>query len=615
MKKFLSIVLTTSMVATSVVPTYASTTDANAKKVFFETAQNTITQINDEMYDAKTLANYESTMTTFLTNLVETNKLTASTNTTLNFDGENQNMNVDYTYNDDGKSIMITYSINGVQFGEKMTSTGTFYLDDTKIVLKSADIADQPIVYNFGESLGDPNIDPYINYLKYSNIKKYFNLLLELETSGKLDLIVKDYTKNLLIYVAEADFTYENNTVTLVIDDELIEEYLYQLVDKIKNDKNIKAIYDSLDLPFSYSELFNNELATELDAAVDEMFTDSGDDFKITYTGVIQNDVFTQNKVEFSAPETEDTLIFDFNFNDVANGVLSNADFSVYDSEEFLDITGTYSFVDNKGEKTFIYEVKSEDEVFSKGNYKYNINGLSQVSSGEIVTYSQPFYFITKEPTKEILTKEEWLANNVDAYNSMITDLNTELTFAKEQIDKLNKASGTAYLDVNNDLAYSFYTFASYGYDSDYVVEEVINLEDGKVLNKDGVLELLNLWAKDVNSSIEFYNTSLEESKLFVDEQYAEYLEINEENYKQDLQDYNEYLTYIANGRPLNTIRQTLYNEAVLSNEKLTGKQNQEVYQNNKLQTKSFVEYVLEKSKTKNIVDTSNAISAKEFMN
>lgn len=606
MKKILSLVLTLSMLATNLVPVYASTNDANAKKVLFETALNTLDQISAEMYNAEALATYESTSNKFFTNILETNKFTLSTANTYNFDDETMNTNIDFTYNDDGSSILVDYKVNGTQFGEDLAFTGTFYLDDTKIVVDSDKIAEQPLVYNFGDSLGDPYLDQYINFFKYSSIKKYLNLFVELETSGKLDAIANDYLNNLLIYVGEADFTYENNTVTMVIDDELIEEYLYQLVTKLKNDKNIKEIFDRLDLPFSYDEIFTDELAAELDVVVDEMFADSGDDFEFTYTGVIQNNVLAQNKLVFSTPDSQDTLTLEFNFNDVKNGLLSDADLSIYDSSDFLRIDTTYSLKDNNGEKTFTYEVKSEDIVFSEGSYTYSINSLSQVAEGEIVTYSKPFFYTTEKPNYAPDTKEEWLDYKQNMYNDDLLIIEEQIKYAQSQIDKINNTTSTAYVD--KDIAYAYGTDMYTGYFNEY-----INLEDGKVLNKEGLLRVLNEWIERVTEEKEFYIEYKEDLKLNANEQYADYLESYDDYYQVELQEYNDYLTYISNGKPHEALKQIIYTESVLSDVKLTGIQKQDVYQNDKLLTKSYVEYALEKSNTKNTISVKNTLNLVDY--
>ncbi len=609
MKKLISYTLTLSMIAANVIPAYATTSDANAKKVLFETAQNTFDQLSSELYPADYLETYESTMTTFLTSLVETNTLTVNSSNTYNFYDETSDVNVNFTYNDDGESILINYALDYNDSIDSYSETGTFYIDDTKILYNDGN-DDQPIVYNFGDSLDDPELEEYIEYLKYSNIKKYINLFLELETSGKLDDIVEDYVGNFLIYIAEADFTYENDTITMVIDDELVEEYLTQLVDKVKNDKNIKEIYDSLGIPFAYEDLFTEDTAIELIEFVDTMFGDVGESYEITYVGVIQNDLLTQNKLIFSN-SSEDSVTFELNFNDVSNGVLSDSEFLIYDSADYLNLNTKYSLTDNNGEKTFVYEAKEGDTVFSKGNFAYTLDGLSSTSTGEMVSYSQPFYYITEEPVSTPLTKEEWYNSELSIYSTMITDLENELVFVKDQLNNIRNSTGTVDFDVNNDYSYKLYYI---GYNVDFEVSDAISLEDGTVLDKDRAIELLNVWVGEINSELEYYTEYIDDLKLTVDEQYATYLEDFEMYYQYELEEYNKYLDYIANGSPLDALRQVMYAESVLSAEKLAAKQNQEVYENDNLLTKSYVEYELQKSTTKNTINTDNAISLKDYI-
>ncbi len=609
MRKILAFILTLSLLATSVIPTYANTGDIAAKKVLFDTAQKTMDQINNEFYSDEYLANYESTMEKLLTQLSNGTNISFDTDNTYIYDDESIGTNVTFDYNDDGKSILINFTFTGAYGEEGWTSNGSLYVDDTKIVIDFDEFSEQPIVYNFGDNLDGTELADFdMSYFKYSNIKNYINLFLDLETTGKIDAIAKDYQDNLLSYIAKADISQTNNEVTLYISDDLIDEYLLQLGTKIKNDKNIKAIYESLNIPYSY-----DELSTDLAEAFEAI---AADVYEIKYTGVIENGVFAKNKFSFIYASNYTTTM-EINFNDVANGVLADGEFLFYTDYGYEENFKTTFKVDGSGNtRTINYETMEDGVTTSKGNFKYTMNGLTTKSTGEVLMYTEPYFYVTEEPSKNPQTYEEWYNAYIEDFDDMIALYEQNLIYAEKQLAVLeNSGAETVRFDTSEDEFYEFYFDTIINSDVDFNIDAVISYEDGIVLDKAATTEALNDWVVYTKDQLNAALAYKEDFKyLSAEEEYEYYLEYYNLEYEADLEEYQAYLDYIANGSPKDMIKQIIDSESTLSEEKLTLKQKQEIYENDKLLTDTAIDFAIQKSTTKNTIDTNGAISLLSFL-
>ncbi len=612
MRKLLALILTISMLATSVVPVYASTTDANAKKLLLETSVNTITQINNEYYSDGYLENYNETMNKLLTNLMDTSKFSYNATFTSSTDDESQDVGLKFDYNDDGSSLLIDFTLIAPMIttgGEPLN--GTLYIDDTKLVVNFSEISLQPIVYNFGDSLNGTYLEGAdFSYFKYSNIKKYSNQLLELQTSGKLDAIKKDYLNNLLLYIGEAEFSNTNNTVTMVIDADLIREYFNQLGTKIKNDKNIKGVYESLEIGYPYEDFTDG-----VEYNLQHLAKDISNNSLIEYTGVIENNVFARNNLSFTFNDFNSTTI-ELNFNDVSKGILSEGELLLNDDYESLDLFVDFSLTKNNNENIFKYSAYTSDILVSEGNIKYTLDGLSSTSLGEVTTYSTPYFHVTEKPVLELQTFEEWYAQEVKFYTENIEFRTHNLMFAEKYIANIeNSITETTSLALE-DKAYSdFLLYTDYYYLGDYVLDEVINSTDGEVINKEAALEMLYGYVDYINYDLEYDIEQKEETEKNAKELYQEYVNMIKEFYDYELEEYNTYVEYMAQGTPSNILKQIIEATSVLTEERFTSKQNQQMYENDKLQMTSTIESELGKSTTKNTINTSGAVKFADILN
>ncbi len=607
MRKILALILTLSMLATNVIPIYANTSDIAAKKALFDAAQETFEQINNEYYGEGVLEEYENTMTKLLTNLSSTSTFNFGTTMTYYFDGEASSSDVVFSYNDDGSSIVINFAVSTSYGNVVYTTVGSFYVDDTKIVINIPDISSEPIVYNFGDSLeGTDFEDVDMNNFKYSNIKKYINLVLELETSGKLDAIIDDYQANFLEYVAKADFTYNDNTVTMTISGDLVNEYLNQLATKLRNDKNIKEIYDSFGFNYSFDLVM-----AEIETGIKDFATELGNSFSISYYGLITDGVLSSNKFVFYYDNVP-VGNFKVDFKDLENGILS--DVEMIFSDEYSDANLNFSLTGDE-EKTLVVSTTVNGELLSEGTMKYTYDGLNTTSTGEFISYSTPYFYITEEPKLEVMSFDEWFNGESGYYDDSIALSTANLDYAKNQIANIeNSTSDTVYLDIDDDAYVYLIDYTYYYYYGEYVLEEVLNVDTGEVLNKDGALYVLNSWIDDLNTDLAYMASSKEELTSNSEASYQEYVDLNKEFYEYELVEYSAYLEYIENGSPVDVLRQIISVDTTVTEEEFSAIQNQEVYTNDELTLESNIVYSLTTSTVKNSANVDGAISLKDYI-
>ncbi len=609
MRKILALILTMSMLVSNMVPVYAASSDLAAKKAFFDAATETLEQISNEYYGEGFLEEYNGTMDKLLTNLSSTTNFNFDTTFTYVTYGEEETVDVAFDYNDDGSSILINFTFISEYDGEEYVSKGSFYVDDAKMVVNMEDISDTPIIYNFGDSLEGTGLEASdMEYFKYSNIKKYINLLLDLETSGKLDAIVDDYQANFLEYVAKADFTYENNKITMVIDGELVNEYLNQLATKIRDDKNIKAIYDSFEIDYSYDLVM-----AEVETAIKDFATELGDSFSIHYFGVITNGVLSSNKFTFAF---DDEFVFntEIEFNDVNNGVLSDVKLTFADDYDNMIID--FSLTNKNDKRTFKYKAYANDDLVAEGNITYTLNGLNTTSTAEVITYSEPFLYVTEEPVKDIMTYDEWYNDEISYYNDSIAQDTTNIAYAKEQLDKLENSNSSTFTFDTTDDEYTFFNdYFYYYYYGDYALEDVVNFETGEVLNKDGTIDVLNNWIEELNTDLAYSTSSKNDITKNSKEMYEEYAKYMNYDYEYMLEEYKAYQEYIANGSPVDAIKQIMNIDSSLTEQQFTTTQTQEVYTNDELELKSFIKYTLKPSDIKNSVNVDGAVNLADYLN
>ncbi len=638
MRKILSLLLTLTLLASSVVPTYANT----PQEVLFETLKNTVTQATTEAYGENFLKTYDTTFKNLLSTFATNGKVTFYASTQRNYRETNfvslgaDNLSV--TYNDDGSSFLLTLTnydtlavldSTTVNNNENKISSFSIYVDDTKFMVEEynylSDEADR-IIYNFGDSLKGTYFDPDelgfdINLLNYTNIKHFINTILTLESSGTLDKIYYDYFNNFLTYLAKADITYENNTVTLIVDDVLFKEYLVQLESKLREDKNLKEIYESLHLDYDYEDIIEFLVYRAFHSDnIEEALSSVPEDLEYKYVGEISNNVFVKNS--FTAYYDEE-IIYSYNieFKDVPNGLLSDVEVNnldIYEDETNI----VFSLKNNMGKRVFNSKVTINDELRTENSFTYTLDGLNINSNGESLAYRTPYFFYDELPVKFQLSYDDWYAEQLSFYENRVTNFTNKISFADKQIAILEKAvrnnTPTVNLDVTSEddkillKQYSFYEVND-SYVSNQDTEPYVDYKTGEVLNKQKALTTFKAYKENLNLNLnnilkekqEFNNTAKDEYKLYCDER--------EERYQENLLAYNRYLDYVAAGKPKDVRKTSGEFNTSLTNDSFTNISKENTYLNDILKTTSTTAFVFEKSNVKNTINTEGAIPLAEY--
>ncbi len=613
MRKIYSLVLTVAMLLASVMPAYAGEGSMVTKSLFIETMKNTIDTIGTEMYGKGYLKEYENASDEFLKKLNDGSKVTLDVTNVYNFDDDVTKVAVNFVYNDDGKSIKIDMKPTATDSDYADATTGSIYIDDKILLIDIPSVSEDKLVYHF-KGAGQDMVDGVdMSYFKYSNIKKYINIVLDLETSGKLDKIVKDYKDNFLLYLSNADFTQIDNTITVSVDADLLRAYLGQLGTKIANDKNLKQIFESLEVGHDISY---RDVTDSISEALNQIATGVDDNFEIKYFGVMENNVFVKNKISVTTRENT-TEILSVEFNDPKNGLLSSGIITLSDSYSDDNTTINFNLTDNKVGKVISFKVFGNSELVSEGAYNYSIDGMKIVANSEITTYTEPYFNITEEPVKDTpISYNEWLKNEkehvaftVNYYRTNLADAKSEKTRIENAITNNEDVSIPYGTDFWNN-EFKWVVKYSYPYDS----SELIN-DEGLIISKEKYLEVVNEY---LNNSQNAYNDVLAESEQFdsLDHkaEYQTYLDDIDYYYNNDLQEYNRYLAYEGGEQTKDITKFVSTTEQRLTDTRLIAKQKQEIYLNDELQSGSITDITIEVSTETNKVDTKNAVKLTEFL-
>ncbi len=609
MKRIYSFVLTLVMLMASVIPAYAGEGSMVTKSLFIETMKNTIDKVNTEMYGKGYSKQYEEAVDKFLKNLSDGSKITLDVTNVYNFDDDITKVAVNIVYNDDGQSIKIDMVPSADDSDYIDESRGSIYIDDEMILVDIPSAYESKLVYNFKGNEQDIINGFDMRHLQYSNIKKYINLFLDLETSGKLDKIVKDYKDNFLLYLSNADFTQIDNTITVTVNANLVKEYFGQLSTKIASDKNLKQIYDSLGLKMTYAEFAN-----EISEMFNYMIEGINDDFQIKYFGIIENNVFVKNKLSFYADEYNSGFI-NIEFNDPKNGLLSSSIITLSDNVD--NTTINFDLKDNKVGKVLNFKVFSNTELVSEGVYNYSIDGLKVVSNCEITTYTEPRFFATEEPVKEepmeynqwLKVQKESIEESVNRYRGNLSDAKSEKVRVENAVtnnEVVNIPYGSDFWnsEFRWEIEYNYY------YDPSEIVDE-----NGVIISPQKYLEILDLYINDCQYFFDRYTTEATEfDNLNHKEEYQLYLDDIEWFYDFYLEEYNRYVEYLNGDQKYDVTKYIMSAEQRITENRLTASQMQEIYLNDVLQTGSSTGIIIETSTEENVVDSNGAASLTEFL-
>ncbi|MFV0518845.1 MAG: hypothetical protein ACK5LY_01100 [Lachnospirales bacterium] len=632
MKKIFAATLSIAMVASNVSPILAATEDLATQKLVFDTAKNTFDTIEDELYGGY-YEEAESFSLKFLESIRDGHNINYSNEMTYgsNFfgiadDEGGQVIRNNFSYNDDGESILIN---SDMSYNEIFTEN-SFYIDNEKIAFKNQDTS---VVYSFGDEidLGD-GTTTNIDFLKYDNIKKYVNILIDLELSGELDEIYDDYSGNLLDTIAKGDFSKNGDTVTVVVDNEIIGQYFIDLGIKFRDDENLKEIYNSLELPadvYGYNTVggYVADLFYEVGTAI------LNDSFEIVYTGVIANDVFVENKVDITY--MEETVTFELNFNGDNDALLEKGEFLAY-SKNYYDselVVSNFSFNETAEGKKFALDLNVQDEDVFDMVMTYKMDGLNYIVNSEINTYSLPYYYYTEKPVKEDPMEFTTWINSMEnpknaskEYISVITEENNLIDNEIAKVEKYIADGSTEEYVINSDQTFYwdiiYYDYSgTMGKEKDIVVDTEDDYyssyfyEEFIITDMDLYLTALNGTKESNLGMISWEEEWLADSlNVSNEENYTQYLEHIERINQYELEEYERYIKFVASGRKydVTTIKNTISQE--IDEDKISTTSIMDTYMNDEFVYSQNYVMDIKNDFGKNEIDLNNAISFDEFI-
>lgn len=392
MKRFVGIGLATVLVTTTAMPVYAGVSDELIKKQIKDALDNTTEQVLEEVYGEDYYELYTETYERFLKNIGTTVNLNYNIDTASEYEGETYNTNVNMEYNDDGKSILANFVVDG-------TESGNVYINDKAIAFN---FAGEGYYYEFGSDTGSTEYTAEdAEVFKYSNVKEFLNNLMTISDSKLVEDIYVDYMDNLNDYLAKGDYSKDGENVSVEIDSKLMEDYLVQLKDKINNDKNIDKLFNELDIYALYSNVLE-----ELNTSIDDMIAKIDDTANIIYNGKIKNGMLVDNKVDITF--YGETISFVLDFNDSSTNLLSDASFKMVDPVSEDEFVYKFDLKDEGKGKQFTSEMTANDEVQMTYDIFYQIDGDNIITNIETNAYVDPYFYQTEEPVKPEDTTDEW---------------------------------------------------------------------------------------------------------------------------------------------------------------------------------------------------------------
>ncbi|MFV0440422.1 MAG: hypothetical protein ACK5LV_03905 [Lachnospirales bacterium] len=614
MKKFLGLTVALSMLCTNTVPTYAAISDLEAKKLLVDTMENTLERINDEIYEDGFVEEYNSTFVKFLENIRDGHSINFEGNFVFSlFDDEPVESNISFDYNDDGDSILANYIIDDM--------SGSLFLNDEVLVTENSMIGEK-YLYELGEANSDV---PLLFNIKYSQVKKYINALIDLEINGEVDEIVADYTDNLVDCLAKADVKQYNDKVVVVVDSKLMIEYLNQLSTKVRNDQSLKNIYESfggdLFTTVSYEEVVGG-IADEFEYMASEL--ENNPSMELIYSGIIQDGIFVNNKIQWNE-YNETYFTYEMNFNDIGNGVLSDVDVKMYDDD--MEMSYNYSLV-NTGDGLDMYlDYEVDGEKVYDYDLKYEINGMDIAVNGEMTMYTEPHFTVTEEPSAEILDYNSWIKEYEDENNKYISDLKSTINLVDEEIERVKSLTSNdltidSYSEFYNDYDYfvNFETFETMYNDDNKLYDSAVwsssyseNPERYlSVSDKDVYLQTLeefnNYTSAEIENAEAYWNDFQSSSK----EDYDMYLEWAKEDYQNELKEYKNYLEFVESGEKTIATKVVINSVQSLSKEVFENSSHTVTSENGENVMSQDYKIRIEESTGDNKVDLKNAININE---
>ncbi len=615
MKKIIGFMLSMVMLFANIVPTYADTvSDKLTQKVVFDAINATFEQIDSEVVGDGYTEKYEKTYAKFLENLKNGANINYDIDAKYNETGD---MSIKFDYNDDGKSLIINLELTSDDklFGEfDEPLKATVYLDDEKIVINSLIFAQQSLVYYFGDDTQSEYFTSKdAEYFKYSNIKNYINILTELQTSGELEKICQDYYNNLVVYLAKSEITKDGNDVTIKIDAQLIQDYLFQLRDKIESDDDLKALFAKFGVDYGI-------VGAYLSDEVNTLAQNVNPTAQILYNGQISNGLLVNNKFTISIEDK--SVDFTINFNDSKTSLLSDCEF-IANIDDVIT-KADFSLKNNGTSKNFKMKCTVDGELAYDYDVTYSINGLDVTTKANIKIYTEPYFYTTEEPAYPVAdTFEDWNNEYISNVESNIYENEASLGFANNEIQKVNdsiKAGTQADITLDRysgDYDYFFMYI-------DYILEEDSSKfidDNDKIINVDEFLKALNSYKA-------YCEKELSDSKLAKEEylknprvRYDEYVKDFNENswyldwYNEELANYKEYQEYLKNGEQKDVMEIISATHQLLSENQLVTENSTQSLENGVESSSNTGVMTIRQSQGKNSIDVSNAISLIDFMN
>ncbi len=558
MKKIIGFILIFVLMISNSMSAFANTNQVKKKlEAAYELTRDTI---EDELtFDKEYFEEYEKNALNILENLADQSnmKLSYDIKFTDSYYDVDEEMKFYLEFNDDGNSLAI--NIRGTMYDD--TYIGKIYIDNNLIIIDAADLGVPKMIYYFKDRPAG-EIGDTLEAFKYSNIKSMVSFYNNFGNSEEVQNIFDEYYNNFVSYLLKGDMSFDNNVISLSIDGKLIESYLVQLANKINNDERIKSMISSDELAKAYLDQIFEEFSQEILYIADEI----DPTIKFIYTGKLEDNLLKENNLTFNYDGIE-YLTMDVKFDENNTGLLySNVGMylSIYDDyyEEYTNLAYKLNFDASEDVKNMNMTFELNGDVYMNYDIDFFVENNEMNIIGNMELFQEPYFYVTKKPVYNMLTNEEYFENYYE-------DLEYEVSYTKDEVKlyEENLASAKRVLeevknydseetlvvdfDASMLMDYVYFTFDK------LIEQEFYNYSTGEVLDEETFVNVLESYISHVEKFIDLNNEyiskaekELESKEVTEDmkQSFDDYTTMFEENYEEELKEYEDYLKYLETG-------------------------------------------------------------------
>ncbi len=445
----------------------------------------------------------------------------------------------------------------------------------------------------------------------------------------KVDISYNDDGKSISFVVLVND-GYDDYSGNIYLDDTKIVMNIDEITDKnvVYNfgDSLEGTDLESFDMNyFKYSnikkyvvlitELQKSGKLTEIAEDYENNFLEYLQKAKYTREGDVVTVVINDDLARDYLNQLADKILYDKNLREVYESFGIPYDYALIVSDIYDEICYVAEGIDDTFEIKYTGVI--ENGIFVKNN-------LTITDEYDDFEFNVDFNNIKNGILNDVKTE---YSDGVDVYNydySLTTDGKKKFVeYKTKQNDEL-VAQGKYSYEIDN--LHMIGNGELLMYDEPYfyvkeepVMEEPTSYEDwlkAELTEIDGDIAFIKeYYTEDTERINERIKYRADYEKLYAKDGYEEYVERTKAYYEDDMKEYQEYVAYVENGSPKDVTKIIFDIENNLTTEKYDYKYNFSSVDEDEITNNCAINYVVQKSTQKNIIDTTNAINFKDCLN